>query len=403
MGASLVFLSALICAVFILISGETIKRVGAFLFGGLAVGISCILIVAHIGLVHAPRDVFTYPSPVYGYAIVLAVFGTVAPALLMSVGLKRAGPQRFAVMGALGPVATLFLAWAFLGERPGLLQGLGLMLALAGGVAIAGWSGGTTRKRTAILNLLSAASCATESRMRVVTHNAFWFQGKPYEGDQPGPPDPGIVSELANVYRALAPDVLCLQEVHERSVVDQLCAVLEMEGQQADGAILTQYGGAILWREGRLCADNRRPTPQRIRMGVTVPSSDGKGDTIWNVHLPSSRQLGREAAAQVRLAELEPLVRECPDVIAGDFNERPGGELDGFMARHGYHDAAVLAGAPEFVSAIRMRRVDRIWVHQRNVSRVSGYGVVPDAELTSSAPGKVWLSDHVPLWIDLDT
>jgi hypothetical protein len=39
------------------------------------------------------------------------------PALLLSHGLKRAGAQKFAVISAIGPVATLFLAWAILGER----------------------------------------------------------------------------------------------------------------------------------------------------------------------------------------------------------------------------------------------------------------------------------------------
>ncbi|TVR48460.1 MAG: DMT family transporter [Puniceicoccaceae bacterium] len=137
LGASLVFASAAIYAVFILLSGGTIARVGSTLFAGLAVGISCLFMMVHFLIVHAPGELVGYPRPVYVHGLLLAVFGTVLPAVLMSHGLRRAGPQGFAVMGAVGPVATLFLAWAVLGERPNLLQGLGLALALAGGLALA--------------------------------------------------------------------------------------------------------------------------------------------------------------------------------------------------------------------------------------------------------------------------
>lgn len=137
LGASLVFASALIYAVFIISAGDAIRRVGPLLFAGIAVGFSCVFMMVHFVVVHPAEEMFSYPSAVYIHALILAVFGTVAPALLMSLGLKRAGPQRFAVMGALGPVATLFLAWAILNEQPNALQALGLVFALAGGVAIA--------------------------------------------------------------------------------------------------------------------------------------------------------------------------------------------------------------------------------------------------------------------------
>lgn len=137
LGAALIFTSAVIYAAFILISGDTIRRVGPLLFGGIAVGFSCLFMMIHFALVHSPAEIVAYPLPVYGHGLLLAVFGTVAPALLMSLGLKRAGPQKFAVMGALGPVATLFLAWSVLGEQPNALQALGLALALTGAVAIA--------------------------------------------------------------------------------------------------------------------------------------------------------------------------------------------------------------------------------------------------------------------------
>lgn len=54
----------------------------------------------------------------------------------MSEGLKRAGAQKFAVISAIGPVATLFLAWAMLGEKLNLFQFGGFILTVGGGLAI---------------------------------------------------------------------------------------------------------------------------------------------------------------------------------------------------------------------------------------------------------------------------
>ena len=135
-GGFLVFLSACSYAFFIILSGPTIIRIGSLLFTGIAVGISCLLMILHFLVLHPWQALLEYPTAVYGHGILLAVFGTVLPALLMTWGLKRAGPQRFAVMGSVGPIATLFLAWLILGEGPQALQFIGLGLALVGGLAI---------------------------------------------------------------------------------------------------------------------------------------------------------------------------------------------------------------------------------------------------------------------------
>ncbi|HEY5792420.1 MAG TPA: DMT family transporter [Chthoniobacterales bacterium] len=135
-GAFLIFLSALSYAGFILLSGGTIARVGVMRFTGLAVGFSCLFMLAHYGLTHDPRALGGLPAVVYGYGGILAVFGTVLPALLLSIGLKRAGAANFSIISAIGPVATFFLAWALLGESPNAGQLAGFALTLAGGLGI---------------------------------------------------------------------------------------------------------------------------------------------------------------------------------------------------------------------------------------------------------------------------
>lgn len=135
-GTILIFASALTYAVFILLSGDTIRRVGSMRFTGIVVGLSCLFVLIHTFATRPVASLAALPAPVYLYGSVLAIFGTVAPALLLSIGLGRTTPQRFAVIGTIGPVATLFLAWAVLGETPNPAQYVGFALTLAGGLAV---------------------------------------------------------------------------------------------------------------------------------------------------------------------------------------------------------------------------------------------------------------------------
>ena len=136
LGTSLVFLSAVTYAVFILVSGETVKRLGAARFTSCVVSISCVLILLHFCLTRPPATLLGLPREVYGYGVILAVFGTVIPSYLLGLGLQRASAQKFAVIGTVGPVMTVLLAWALLHEPMRPLQLLGFCLSLAGGVAV---------------------------------------------------------------------------------------------------------------------------------------------------------------------------------------------------------------------------------------------------------------------------
>lgn len=136
LGAALIFASAFTYALFILMSGSVIRRVGAMRFTGIAVGFSCGFMLVHTLSVHPPATLLALPAPVYLHGAVLALLGTVAPALLLSAGLRRTTPQRFAIIGTVGPVTTLLLAWAVLGEQPNLAQALGFALTMGGGLAV---------------------------------------------------------------------------------------------------------------------------------------------------------------------------------------------------------------------------------------------------------------------------
>ena len=124
--------------------------------------------------------------------------------------------------------------------------------------------------------------------------------------------------------------------------------------------------------------------------------------TVCNVHLPSARQLGREGAAVRRIEELAASIQSLPDVVLGDFNEPPGGAVTQFISRNGYQDAAVLMGRPDVPTSVGGSRGDQIWVRSDLRERVLEYGVLAKEDLAISLGEKVYLSDHVPLWVRLE-
>jgi endonuclease/exonuclease/phosphatase family metal-dependent hydrolase len=240
---------------------------------------------------------------------------------------------------------------------------------------------------------------------RIASSNCFWFQGRPFTPDVPAEPHPDVIRALAETYRQLAPDLLCIQEVQNREAFDLLSEILEMQGNWCPGSELRQYGGAALWKSGRLEADSGTALapPQRVWQIIELQTSNGNLH-VANCHLPSSRQLSEEAAAKERIRETGNVLEHdpAPDVILGDFNEQPGGDLGEFLTERGYLDAAVHTGNEHLGTTPKGRRGDQIWIASDLAKRVCGYGVVPEAKLRTNIAGKQHLSDHFPLWVDVE-
>ena len=72
---------------------------------------------------------------IYAYSVCLAVFSTAVPVWMMAEALKRIGASDASMIGSVGPVLTIFLGAAFLGEQISALQLVGAALVL-GGVAM---------------------------------------------------------------------------------------------------------------------------------------------------------------------------------------------------------------------------------------------------------------------------
>ena len=242
--------------------------------------------------------------------------------------------------------------------------------------------------------------------IRIASSNVFWFQGRPFPPDSPGEPQPPILKGLAEIWRKLNPHLLCLQEVQSRSAFSAVREELGMSGSWCPGAELPQYGTAVLWRRGALRADWRdaAPAPQRAWQIAALPRRGGGEVLVANCHLPSNRQLSDAAAAVRRIEEISTVLAQerKPDLVLGDFNEQPGGPLGEFLTKEGYVDVAVQTDRQTLGTTPKARRGDQIWVATGLLDRIRGYGVIPEGEMRTEVPGKQHLSDHFPLWADLE-
>lgn len=133
LGSAWVLLSALLYAIYLLGSGRLVGRVGSLRFSCYAGLVSCVAVLAHYAIATPDlRLIVSQPAPVYGLSILMAVASTVLPIVLTSEGIRRIGASHASVLGSVGPVATIFLGFLFLGEEITAIQLAGAALVMAG-------------------------------------------------------------------------------------------------------------------------------------------------------------------------------------------------------------------------------------------------------------------------------
>ncbi|MGA7750267.1 MAG: DMT family transporter, partial [Gallionella sp.] len=131
LGSILVFGSALAYAVYLVGAGHTIARIGATRFTAYVLTVACIACLAQFAVTHHVADL-NLPYRVYGLSIAMAVFSTVLPAFLLAAAMRRIGSMHTSMIGSIGPVSTIYLAYVFLGEQLSPVQITGSILVLAG-------------------------------------------------------------------------------------------------------------------------------------------------------------------------------------------------------------------------------------------------------------------------------
>lgn len=131
LGGLFVFCSALTYAVYLIGSGELIRRVGATRLVAYAMTVSSLASLAQFFVVHSPA-LLVQPMGVYGLSIVHATVNTVLPVFMIMWAVARIGAPLAAQLGMVGPVSVLFLAAWILDEPITILQLMGTVLVMGG-------------------------------------------------------------------------------------------------------------------------------------------------------------------------------------------------------------------------------------------------------------------------------
>jgi drug/metabolite transporter (DMT)-like permease len=130
-GTLLVFGSAISYAMYLVYSGETVRRLGALRVTGVATSIACVLCIAQFFILKPPSAMVVAPEVLW-LSVLNAVLCTFVPVLLTMMALERIGAGSTAQIGMIGPVSTISLSVLVLGEPFNAWIGAGSALVMAG-------------------------------------------------------------------------------------------------------------------------------------------------------------------------------------------------------------------------------------------------------------------------------
>jgi drug/metabolite transporter (DMT)-like permease len=130
LGTTLVFASAVSYAVYLVYSGEEVRRLGALRLTGLATSVACVICIAQFFLLR-PVSAMSVAPQVLWLSVLNATACTFAPVLMVMMAIERIGATLTAQAGTVGPLSTILMAIVVLGEpfTPWVAAGTALVLA----------------------------------------------------------------------------------------------------------------------------------------------------------------------------------------------------------------------------------------------------------------------------------
>ncbi|MFH0934120.1 MAG: DMT family transporter [Pseudomonadota bacterium] len=135
LGSALVFASTLSYSIYLVGAGHAIARIGAMRFTAYAMVVASAASLLQFVVIR-PLAALDLPLRVYEYSIAMAIFSTVLPVFLLSFAIRRIGSGSASLIGTVGPVSTIYMAYVFLNESISLLQIAGSVLVLIGVLVI---------------------------------------------------------------------------------------------------------------------------------------------------------------------------------------------------------------------------------------------------------------------------
>ncbi|MBC7719082.1 MAG: DMT family transporter [Chitinophagaceae bacterium] len=130
-GSALVFFSAISYAVYLVYSGEMVKRLGALRLVGLATTTACVLCIVQFLLLRPLSAAMVAPE-VIGLSVLNATLCTAAPVLMVMMAIERIGASTAAQTGMIGPISTILMGVVILGEPFTAWVAAGTILVIAG-------------------------------------------------------------------------------------------------------------------------------------------------------------------------------------------------------------------------------------------------------------------------------
>lgn len=134
-GSSLIFVAALGYAIYVIGSGQMLKKMGTLQYNSLAMTAACFAIILHHAIVYN-LALFDFQKEVYILGFLMGLFSTVIASFLVTGGIRIIGASHAAIVSSIGPISTIILAYIFLGERLSGLQWVGTLIVIFGVLVI---------------------------------------------------------------------------------------------------------------------------------------------------------------------------------------------------------------------------------------------------------------------------
>lgn len=131
-GTLLVFLSAVSYAVYLVWSGEFVKRLGSLRLVGLATSVACLLCIGQYLVLRPVGAVFELAPQVIWLSVLNATLCTAVPVLAVMMAIERIGAAVAAQTGMIGPMSTILMGVVILGEPFTAWIAAGTALVIAG-------------------------------------------------------------------------------------------------------------------------------------------------------------------------------------------------------------------------------------------------------------------------------
>ena len=116
LGALLVFGSAVSYAIYLVYSGELVKRLGSMRLVGLATSVACGLCLLQFVLLRPIEAATTVAPEVIWLSLLNATLCTFAPVIMVMMAIERLGAGLAAQTGMIGPMSTIAMGVIILGE-----------------------------------------------------------------------------------------------------------------------------------------------------------------------------------------------------------------------------------------------------------------------------------------------